>query len=210
MRDVHDASALRPAALLAHLRAASCSGPIISVSGVRNSWTTFEKNAVFARSSSASASARRRSSSIACASASADASLRRDEAEERSIVLVERAHRAHGGDEDRARMFLTRQQNRQHHALCAGTFHAPVGSAPKSCGSSCTNRGLTRPSHRAERPRVERAVVQRDRFRRRIGADERFRQRPSTARSTRARRRDRSTRTGRREDWRREPTRRPG
>ena len=33
------------------------------VSGVRNSWLTFEKNAVFARSSSASASARRRSSS---------------------------------------------------------------------------------------------------------------------------------------------------
>ena len=40
---------------------ASSSGPSISVSGVRNSWLTFEKNAVFARSSSASASARRRS-----------------------------------------------------------------------------------------------------------------------------------------------------
>ena len=41
----------------------SSSGPSISVSGVRNSWLTFEKNCVFARSSSASASARRRSCS---------------------------------------------------------------------------------------------------------------------------------------------------
>jgi hypothetical protein len=39
----------------------------MSVSGVRNSWLTLLKNAVFARSSSASASARRRSSSYACA-----------------------------------------------------------------------------------------------------------------------------------------------
>ena len=39
------------------------SGPSISVSGVRNSWLTLVKNAVFARSSSASASARCRSSS---------------------------------------------------------------------------------------------------------------------------------------------------
>ena len=42
---------------------ASSTGPSISVSGVRNSWLTFEKKAVLARSSSASASARRRSSS---------------------------------------------------------------------------------------------------------------------------------------------------
>ena len=41
---------------------ASSSGPSSSVSGVRNSWLTFEKNAVFARSTSVSASARRRSS----------------------------------------------------------------------------------------------------------------------------------------------------
>ena len=44
-------------------RAAASSGPSISVSGVRNSWLTFEKNVVFARSSSASASARLRSAS---------------------------------------------------------------------------------------------------------------------------------------------------
>ena len=44
---------------------ASSSGPSIKVSGVRNSWLTLEKNAVFARSISASASARRRSSSRA-------------------------------------------------------------------------------------------------------------------------------------------------
>ena len=50
---------------------ASSTGPSIRVSGVRNSWLTFEKNAVFARSISASASARRRSASCARASASA-------------------------------------------------------------------------------------------------------------------------------------------
>ncbi len=45
--------------------AANCSssGPSISVSGVRNSWLTLEKNAVLARSISASASARCRSAS---------------------------------------------------------------------------------------------------------------------------------------------------
>ena len=44
--------------------ASACSsGPNINVRGVRNSWLTFEKNAVFARSISASASARLRSSS---------------------------------------------------------------------------------------------------------------------------------------------------
>ena len=42
---------------------ASSVGPIISVSGVRNSWLTLEKKAILARSSSASALARRRSSS---------------------------------------------------------------------------------------------------------------------------------------------------
>jgi len=41
---------------------------MINVSGVRNSWLTFEKKAVFARSISASASARRRSVSYASAS----------------------------------------------------------------------------------------------------------------------------------------------
>ena len=41
----------------------SATGPMISVSGVRNSWLTLEKKSVFARSSSASASARRRSAS---------------------------------------------------------------------------------------------------------------------------------------------------
>ena len=44
-------------------RARLRSGPSISVSGVRNSWLTFEKKAVLARSISASAAARRRSSS---------------------------------------------------------------------------------------------------------------------------------------------------
>ena len=44
-------------------RRASCKGPSINVSGVRNSWLTFEKKVVFARSSSASASTRFRSSS---------------------------------------------------------------------------------------------------------------------------------------------------
>ena len=41
----------------------SCSGPSIKVSGVRNSWLTFEKNVVFARSNSARASTCLRSSS---------------------------------------------------------------------------------------------------------------------------------------------------
>ncbi len=41
-------------------RSSSSSGPIISISGVRNSWLMLEKNAVFARSSAASASARAR------------------------------------------------------------------------------------------------------------------------------------------------------
>ena len=41
----------------------SATGPMISVSGVRNSWLTLLKKSVFARSSSASASARRRSAS---------------------------------------------------------------------------------------------------------------------------------------------------
>ena len=41
----------------------SASGPMISVSGVRNSWLTLEKKSVLLRSSSASASARRRSAS---------------------------------------------------------------------------------------------------------------------------------------------------
>ena len=55
--------ALAPAAGRPARPSTSSSGPSISVSGVRNSWLTFEKNAVLARSISASASARRRSSS---------------------------------------------------------------------------------------------------------------------------------------------------
>ena len=53
-----------------------------------------------------------------------------DQPEERSIVLVERAHRAHRGNEDRARVFLARQQNGQHHGAvrrhlpCAGRQRA--------------------------------------------------------------------------------------
>ena len=47
------------------LVSACSSGPSMSASGVRNSWLTFEKNVVLARSSSASASARCRSSSAA-------------------------------------------------------------------------------------------------------------------------------------------------
>ena len=46
-------------------RVSSSSGPSISVSGVRNSWLTFEKKTVFARSISASISMRCRSSSAA-------------------------------------------------------------------------------------------------------------------------------------------------
>ena len=46
-------------------RSASSAGPRISDSGVRNSWLTFEKKSVFARSSSASDSARWRSASRA-------------------------------------------------------------------------------------------------------------------------------------------------
>ena len=41
------------------LARSSSTGPMISVSGVRNSWLTLEKNVVLARSSSASSSARR-------------------------------------------------------------------------------------------------------------------------------------------------------
>jgi hypothetical protein len=52
------AAARSGAALVA---SASSAGPRSSVSGVRSSWLTFVKNAVFARSSSASCSARRRS-----------------------------------------------------------------------------------------------------------------------------------------------------
>ena len=48
---------------LSGLAKTSSSGLSIKVNGVRNSWLTLEKNAVFARSISASASARRRSSS---------------------------------------------------------------------------------------------------------------------------------------------------
>ena len=61
-----DDSSARAAAAGRGVRVAQRSpstGPSISVSGVRNSWLTLEKNAVFARSSSASASARRRSAS---------------------------------------------------------------------------------------------------------------------------------------------------
>ncbi len=54
-------------------RMASSSGPSISVSGVRNSWLTLEKNAVLARSISARAATRLRSSSCALALATADA-----------------------------------------------------------------------------------------------------------------------------------------
>ncbi len=50
---------------------ASSSGPSISVSGVRNSWLTLEKKAVFARSSCSSVSARWRSISWAAAVARA-------------------------------------------------------------------------------------------------------------------------------------------
>jgi len=74
--------------------------------GVRNSWLMFEKNAVFARSISASASARLRSSSNASA-----LSIRRDhviasQLEERAIAIVERAARAHAGDEEPVRLVM--------------------------------------------------------------------------------------------------------
>ena len=62
----------------------SSSGPSISVSGVRNSWLTLEKNAVFARSISASASARCRSSSYARALAMAVRDLRRSTSSRKS------------------------------------------------------------------------------------------------------------------------------
>ena len=49
----------------------SSTGPSMSVSGVRNSWLTLLKKAVFARSNSAKTSVRRRSSSYARALATA-------------------------------------------------------------------------------------------------------------------------------------------
>ena len=60
-----------PAGSRSATRARPRVGPSISVSGVRNSWLTLEKNAVFARSSSASASARASASSSARALATA-------------------------------------------------------------------------------------------------------------------------------------------
>ena len=82
-------AAARPASA-----SASSTGPSISVSGVRNSWLTLEKNAVFARSSSASASARRRSSSYARALATRRADLAGHEVEEAPVGVVETPARA--------------------------------------------------------------------------------------------------------------------
>ena len=94
-----------------------------------------------------------------------------DQPEERSIVLVERAHRAHRCDEDRARVFLARQQNGQHHGAvrrhlpCAGRQRAETRPQLMDDG------GLTRPDDCTQRPRIEHALVQRDTGRRRIGAN---------------------------------------
>ena len=56
--------------------------------------------------------------------------LRRDQAEEGPIVVIERAHRTDRGDENRARVILARAAGPAGRcALCGGTFHAPVGSA---------------------------------------------------------------------------------
>ncbi len=63
LRCVISTSVREPSASSAGFASSSSSGPSISVSGVRNSWLMFEKNVVFARSSSASASARCRSCS---------------------------------------------------------------------------------------------------------------------------------------------------
>ena len=65
-------------------------GPSISVSGVRNSWLTLLKKAVFARSSAASASARVRSSSKARAAPTAVTIWSADEPEHPLVAFVER------------------------------------------------------------------------------------------------------------------------
>ena len=155
------ASAGRPASPLS---SRSCSGPIISVSGVRNSCETFEKNVVFARSSSASASARRRSSSSACASASAERDLRRDQPEERAVVLVQ-CHASGSPPRRRSRADApARQQHRQHQRLCGGRFHAPVGKRVEPRGQIREHGDLARLRHgsAATRDRRQRRAARTD------------------------------------------------
>ena len=83
------------------------------MSGVRNSWLTFEKNAVFARSRSASRSARRRSSSKARALAIAVAMCSAASVKKGQVRFVERPARADAGDDDAIRAVGARPRQRQ-------------------------------------------------------------------------------------------------
>ncbi len=95
-------------------------GPSISVSGVRNSWLTFEKNAVLARSSSASASARRRSALVGLRVADRRRDLAGDQIEERAVVVVERPARADAGDEETGEAVSGALERQQQRALRRG------------------------------------------------------------------------------------------
>ena len=110
---------------------ASSTGPSIRVSGVRNSWLTFEKNAVFARSISASASARRRSASYARASARP---CRYDRPRGRRRPDRGRPHaaRADAEDEQAGQAAMIRGGDRQDHRGSVAPARASRGEARRA------------------------------------------------------------------------------
>ena len=85
---------------------ASSIGPSISVSGVRNSWLTLEKNAVFARSISANACARRRSFSYARAVAMAVTDMPGRKFKKGAVALVDPSTRTGSGHQKCGRLLL--------------------------------------------------------------------------------------------------------
>ena len=91
--DVPTVELLAARAAVRRSRSASSIGPSISVSGVRNSWLTLLKNAVFARSSSASASARRRSLFVRARARESGADLADEETDEVPVRVVEHGDR---------------------------------------------------------------------------------------------------------------------
>ena len=86
----------------------------MSVSGVRNSWLTFEKNCVFARASSASASA------LALERAGVRQTRRDlagDEVDEADVALVELAIRVGRGNEEARGSFVRGLRDRHDDGL---------------------------------------------------------------------------------------------
>ena len=150
----------------AGLSNSSSSGLIISVSGVRNSWLTLEKNAVLARSSSASASARRRCVLKCLRLDEARRDMLGRKAEKRAIARIQDAAGIDADDEKARQPLLTRSGQRQHEGTIDHVRPKGAAKYPDAARKVLHVRGLLRSHDLGERPRLASPAV-RQRVRRR-------------------------------------------